>query len=265
MRQGFAAVTLFAAACQQQTQAPTKSAEATFDGAQVTDAAAVRAHGERLTWTLGCRGCHGPQLQGHRFYERYASNLTREIPNYSGVQIERLLRTGVPRDGRELWGMPSEIFQHLSAADMKAVIADLRSVPPGGKPTQPPLPWQKEEKDLIAKGLIKPAAEEVRENKMIGPVDLGQQYVLGRYITRVTCAECHGPELKGSPLGPTPNLIVAGGYSRAEFETLMTNGIPTGGRKLDLMHDVAVERFSHFTHHERDAIYAYLKARADQP
>ena len=42
----------------------------------------------------------------------------------------------------------------------------------------------------------------------------------------------------------------------------MTSGIPTGGRKLDLMHDVAVERFGHFHHHERDAIYAYLKARA---
>ena len=69
--------------------------------------------------------------------------------------------------------MPSEIFQHSSAADMKALIADLRSVPPGGKPTQPPLPWQKEEKDLIAKGLIKPAAEEVRENKLVGTVDLG--------------------------------------------------------------------------------------------
>lgn len=259
------ALALLGAACQQQPKAPPKPPEVAFDGAHVTDAAALRAHGERLTWTLGCRGCHGPQLQGHRFYERYASNLTREIPKYSDAQIERLLRTGVPRDGRELWGMPSEIFQHLSAPDLKAVIADLRSVPPGGKPTELPRPWEKEEKDLIAKGLIKPAADEVRDKKALGPVDLGQQYALGRYITRVTCAECHGPELKGSPLGPTPNLIVAGGYSRAEFETLMTKGIPTGGRKLDLMHDVAIERFVHFTHHERDAIYAYLKARAEQP
>jgi mono/diheme cytochrome c family protein len=161
--------------------------------------------------------------------------------------------------------MPSSIFQHLSIADLKAVIADLRTLQPGGTPTQPPLPWQKEERDLIAKGLIKPEPDEVRADKPLGPVDLGERYALGRYITRVTCAECHGSELKGSPLGPTPNLIVAGGYSRAEFETLMTKGIPTGGRKLDLMHDVAIERFGHFTRHERDALYAYLKARAEQP
>jgi cytochrome c553 len=264
MRNWVAAAALLASACQQQAKMPAKPAEVTFDGAQVTDAAAVRAHGERLSWMLGCRGCHGPELQGHRFYERYASNLTRELPNYSDAQIERLLRTGVPRDGRTLWGMPSEIFQHLSDTDMKTLIADLRSVHPGGKPTQPPLPWAKEEKDLIAKGEIKPAAVTVREEANLGPVDLGKDYALGRYITRVTCAECHGSELKGSPLGPTPNLVVAGGYSRAEFETLMTKGIPTGGRKLDLMHDVAVERFGHFTPHERDALYAYLKARAER-
>lgn len=266
MRLWIVGAALFAAACQQQqAKAPAKPAEVTFDGAQVTDAAVMRAQGERLSWMLGCRGCHGPELQGHRFYERYASNLTRELPNYSDVQIERLLRTGVPRDGRTLWGMPSEIFQHLGATDMKDLIADLRSLHPGGKPTQPPLPWEKEEKDLIAKGEIKPAVETVRDDAKLGPVDLGPEYALGRYITRVTCAECHGPELKGSPLGPTPNLIVAGGYSRAEFETLMTKGIPTGGRKLDLMHDVAVERFVHFTPHERDALYAYLKARAERP
>jgi hypothetical protein len=31
------------------------------------------------------------------------------------------------------------------------------------------------------------------------------------------------------------------------------------------MHDVAVERFDHFTPHERDALYMYLKARVEQP
>src|SRR4051812_19035625 len=119
---------LFGAACQQQPKQPAKPAELTFDGAQVTDAAAVRAHGERLSWTLGCRGCHRENLQGGYFFERYASNLTREVPKYSDAEIERVLRTGVPRDRSELWGMPSELFQHLSDADMKALIAYLRSV-----------------------------------------------------------------------------------------------------------------------------------------
>src|SRR6185503_4427176 len=103
MRNWAIAILLLVAGCRQQPQAPAKPPETTFDGAQVTDAAAQIAHGKRLSWTLGCRGCHGKDLQGHRFYERYASNLTRELPKYSDAEIEKLLRTGVPRDGRVLW------------------------------------------------------------------------------------------------------------------------------------------------------------------
>jgi len=258
---------LLLAGCQQQPTPAAKPAETSFDGADVTDAAAKIAHGERLTWTLGCRGCHREKLEGGEFYERYASNLTRELPKYSDAQIEKLLRTGVPRDGRELWGMPSEIFQHLSAADMRALIAELRTLKPGGKPTQPPKPWTKEGTDLIAKGEIKPVTVFVREQKNQLPIDLGPKHALGRYITSVTCAECHGPKLEGDKIAGIPNLVVAGGYSRAEFETLMTKGVPSGGRKLknQLMSEVARERFPHLTVHERDELYAYLKARAERP
>jgi mono/diheme cytochrome c family protein len=100
---------------------------------------------------------------------------------------------------------------------------------------------------------------------MKGPVELGAQHALGRYIARVTCAECHGPELKGNE-GDTPDLTVAGGYTREEFERLVTEGVPSGGRKLKpLMELVAKERFARMTRHERDALHAYLKARAEQP
>jgi len=263
------AATLLLTACQQQAKAPEKPLQIAFDGADATDAAALRAHGERVSWTLGCRGCHREKLEGGSFYERYASNLSRDLPAYSNAEIERVLRTGVPRDGRELWGMPSEIFQHLSDADMKALIADLRSAKPGGKPTQPPKPWEADAKEMIAKGEIKTAKDTVLQDKGKAPVDLGPKYALGRYITRVTCAECHGADLTGAPggkPGEPPNLVVAGGYTRAEFETLMTKGLPSGGRKLknELMGEVARERFTHFTPHERDAIYAYLKARAEK-
>lgn len=252
-------------ACQQQPKPPQKAAEITFDGAQVTNAAAKLAHGERLSWTLGCRGCHREKLEGGEFYERYASNLTRELPKYSDPEIERLLRTGVPRDGRELWGMPSEIFQHLSDADMKALIAELRTLKPGGKPTQPPKPWTKEATDLMAKGELKPAPVFVREAKNVYPADVGPNHALGRYITSVTCAECHGPELKGHEKF-TPDLVAAGAYSREQFETLMTKGIAADRRKLKdpLMGEVARERFTHFTPHERNELYAYLKARAEK-
>jgi len=269
MRNLSLAVLLFAVACRQQPTPQPKPSEITFEGAQVINAAALVAHGERISWALGCRGCHGDKLEGGPFYERYASNLTRELPKYSDAEIERVLRTGVPRDGRELWGMPSEIFQHLSAADMRALIADLRSTKPLGPPTQPPKPWAADAKAMIAKGDLKSAKDTVTQDKSLAPVNLGPKYSLGRYITRVTCAECHGPRLEGDPSakpGEPPNLVVAGAYTRAEFETLMTKGIPSGGRKLKnpLMGEVARERFARFTPRERDAIYEYLKARAEQ-
>jgi len=244
---------------------PLKSATISFEGADYKDDAAKLVHGERLTHILGCRGCHGGTLQGQRFYERYASNLTRELPKYSDAQIERLLRTGVPIDGREMWAMPSEIFQHVGAEDMTALIAYLRALHPVGTPTQRPLPWTQGSKDEIAKGNFKPTAVFVREQKSLTPVDLGPEYALGRYITTVTCAECHGPQLKGFE-NFSPDLIIAGGYTRDEFEQLITQGTPSGGRKLknELMADVAKGRFSQLTPHERDALFAYLKARAER-
>ena len=142
----------------------------------------------------------------------------------------------------------------------------MRTLAPAGPPTGKPLPFEPETKKLIAAGELMAAAAAVQKNRNIRPTDLGDPHLLGRYITEVTCAECHGPKLEGHP-GDTPNLIIAGTYNRAEFETLMTKGIPSGGRKLknELMGEVARNRFSHLTPHERDALYAYLKARAEQP
>lgn len=260
---------LLLAACQQQPKPAAKPAEITFDGAQVTDAAAKVAHGERLTHVLGCTGCHNKGLVGDRFYELYASNLTRELPKYSDDQFDRLLRQGERPNGKDLDAMPSEIFQHLSDTDTADLLAYLRTLRPQGIPTQPRLPFTAETKKLIAAGVLKPAAQMVAQTKTIAPVDLGPRYALGRYITMVTCAECHGPDLKGDPQGgkgAPPDLIVAGGYSRAEFERLITQGIPTGNRKLrEMMSGVARTRFAHLTPHERDELYAYLKARAERP
>lgn len=264
----WAIAALLLAACQQQPKAPAKPAEITFDGAQVTDAAARIAHGERLTHVLGCTGCHNKGLVGDRFYELYASNLTREIPKYSDAQFDRLLRHGERPNGKDLDAMPSEVFQHLSDTDTADLLAYLRTLRPHGIPTQPALPNTEETKKLIAAGELKPAAEWVRLLKDKTPVDLGPRYALGRYITMVTCAECHGSELNGDPHpspGAPPNLIVAGGYSRSEFERLITQGVPTGNRKLrEMMSGVAQRRFSHLTPHERDELYAYLKARAEK-
>ena len=262
------------AACQQQSKPPARPAQITFDGALTADKAAQIRHGERLIHALGCTGCHGKQLEGTfltkdepQYGPLYASNLSVEVPEYSDAEIDGIIRKGVHPERKTVWAMPSQIFQHLSDADMAALTAFLRTLKPVGKKLPPPQ-FSKTDKEEIASGKYKPSDQLVRETKGVAPIDLGPQYALGRYITEVTCAECHGPKLEGNPdapMGRIPNLAVAGGYTRAEFENLMLNGVATGNRKINpIMAGVARTRFSHFTPHERDALYAYLKARADK-
>jgi cytochrome c553 len=247
----------------------------TFDGAVTSDKAALVKHGQRLIHVLGCTGCHGKQLEGTfltkdepQYGPLYASNLTVEVPEYSDAQLDGIIRHGTHPERKTVWGMPSDIFQHLSDPDFTSLVAYLRTLKPVGTKLPPPQ-FSKLDKEEIASGKFEPAAKLVRETARQLPVDLGAQHALGRYITEVTCAECHGPRLEGNPeapMGKIPNLVVAGGYSRAEFERLMMQGIAVGNRKINpIMSGVAVTRFSHFTPHERDALYGYLKARAERP
>ncbi|HET7576279.1 MAG TPA: c-type cytochrome [Sphingomicrobium sp.] len=275
MRSWSAAILLLAAACQQQPKASAKPAEITFDGAHVRNAAALRAHGERLTHVLGCTSCHGAHLGGEQFEPEakqygpiWASNLTVEVPEYSDTQLDGIIRHGTHPERKSVWVMPSETFQHLGDSDYRALVAYLRSLKPVGAKTPPPQFSAVDRKD-IASGEYKPAAQLVSETAKQVPVDLGCRHALGRYITEVTCAECHGAKLDGDKSGrpgEPPDLIVAGGYTRDEFERLMTKGIPTGNRKIrEMMSGVAKYRFAYLTPHERDALYAYLKARAERP
>jgi len=118
----------------------------------------------------------------------------------------------------------------------------------------------------IASGEARPAATLVRELRATLPVNAGPRYALGRYITTVTCAECHGHRLEGhrTEEGSTPDLMIVSAYSREEFERLITRGEAKDGRRIaELMVGVARGRFSHLTQGERDALYAYLRARAE--
>ena len=249
------------------------SAPVTFDGALTGDKVALIRHGDRLADVLGCRGCHGKNLQGTFFTKDepqygplYASNLTVAVAQYSDAQLDGIIRHGTHPERKTVWGMPSQIFQNLSDADFTALLAYLRTFKPQG--AKLPLPqFSAHDRKDIAAGRYKPAVEMVADFKRAQPVDLGPKYALGRYITTVSCEECHGSDLNGDSSGgaKVPNLIVAGGYSRADFERLTTAGFPAGGRKLNrMMYYVAVGRLSHLTPHERDALYAYLKARAEK-
>jgi cytochrome c553 len=228
-------------------------------------------HGRRLARVLGCEGCHGADLQGRHWDEdadfaiSFASNLTRALPAYSDAQIERALREGVRPDGSALWGMPSEIFTHLDAADMEALIAHLRTLRPAGAVHPRPVFGAGARREIAA-GSFKPAPQLAREGREVRPAALDGRHELARYMTRATCGECHGLALTGHGVAPerTPDLAVAGAYTRARFRRLMRTGGPLDGRRLRLTGEVARGRFAHLTDREVDAIYDCLVARARQ-
>ena len=243
----------------------------TFDGA-TGDVAAIRAHGERLSHILGCRGCHDANLQGRLFNDDqpamgklYASNLTRVLPTMSDEQLKHLLRDGVHPTRGDLWIMPSEVFQRLSQPDLDALIAHLRTLKPVGEPTLLPA-WSAKARAEIASGKMRPVATYVADYKAKTPPDLGSKYAFGRYLASATCSECHGADLTGVidlvPGITTPDLDIAGTYSDAELATLLTTGKGRTPRDLGLMTLVGKGHFAFLTSRERSAIIAYVKARA---
>jgi cytochrome c553 len=245
-------------------------AQLSFEGADYKDDAAKIAHGERMSWMLGCKSCHGENFEGKNvtadnpdFGDMNAPNITLLLAKYTDVDLDRLIRHGVPKDGRDFWFMPPENFQYVSDADFAALVAYLRTFKSSGKQL-PPIRKGPEFDRLVKEGEIEPAVSLVARFQRETPVGLGEKHRLGRYIAMTTCTECHNSKLQGYK-DFTPNLDIAGAYDAPELERLLTTGEGKTKKDLGLMTETAQHRFSKFTPRERAAIVSYIKARADRP
>jgi len=239
-----------------------------FEGAGSKDAAARIAHGRRLADVLDCTGCHGANLQGTDLAEKpedgamYAPNVTLLLAKYSDAEFDRLIRHGEPKDGREFWFMPVESFQFLSDADLAALIAYLRTIKPAGK-ALPPFRFNRVEQRDVDRGLLGNAQAQIRKYRDDPPVDMGNEHAWGRYMVRTTCTACHNNALQGWT-DFTPDLDIAGAYSPAELDTLLTTGKGKSKPDLGMMSEMGRRVFSRLTPRERQAIIAYVKARANR-
>jgi len=231
-----------------------------------TDSAAI-AEGERLARTRGCyNGCHGEAAEGGLFIEDRllgsidAPDLTRAVRALTDEQLVRVIRHGVRADGSSVFVMPSADFYHLSDEDLGAIVAFLRSLPPTDGPETSvrlgPLG-----RLLFVMGEFQPAAAVIEHDApRVDPGDGSDPLLVGEYLARTTCAECHGRNFEGNPGPPeaTPNLRITAAYTPEQFRTLMRSGEPLDGRDLRLMDDMSVKRFSYFTDAEVDGLYAFL-------
>jgi mono/diheme cytochrome c family protein len=234
------------------------------------------ARGEYLVnSTAGCFGCHGDGGKGQSFSDGLpfgtlaAPNLTSGRGGIGGAMTDadwnRAIRHGIGHDGRVLLIMPSEHFSHMSDADLGAVVAYVKSLPPVDnlEPTRNlALPAY-----LFVGAGIFPTAAELIDHSAPHPAlqTPAETADYGSYIVELAaCRDCHGPNLagqtggaNGAPAGPnlTPTGEV-GAWAQEQFITTIRTGVNPAGRQLS--DDMPWKVFKNMTDTDLGALYAYL-------
>lgn len=230
------------------------------------------ADAERQARTLGCYSCHGEGMRGNKMFDEpkigtiWASNLTRVAERATDEQLARAIRQGIGADGRPLFVMQSEVFQHLTDAETAALVSLIRALPKGGAET-PPNRYGPVGRLGLALGKFRTAPEVVAEYATREPRRLGKDYDAGHRLAVIKCSGCHGADLGGreiKPDEPAPDLTMAGAYDLPAFKRLMRTGVPAGGQKLKLMATIARSDLRYLTDAEIEQLHAYLVQRAQK-
>jgi mono/diheme cytochrome c family protein len=235
-----------------------------------SDAASL-ARGAHLVTVLGCPACHGKDLGGKVFFDEpgvarlVASNLTSGLggvgTEYSDAELARALRYGVRRTGHALFVMPTPEFHSLADADLGAVIAHLRRVPPVASSVPPTrIKWLG--RIGIATGKYLPSRELLHlaaPRPDVPPTGVTVEH--GRYLAHAICTECHSPEGEVTPVaqGEPPHMNVLGGYEVAALTRAVREGIAQDGRKLAPM--MWPGRLGALTDEEVAALHLYFRSR----
>lgn len=169
--------------------------------------------GRYLFASRGCVDCHGADGAGRTFVDD-GKGLRIKGPNispgpgsvvarYRNEDWVRAIRHGVAPSGRPLMVMPSEDYNRFTDADLGALVAYARALPPAagdGAVVQLPLPARV----LYGFGVIQDAAAKIDHAlPPAQPVAEGVTVAHGAYVANM-CLGCHGPGLAGGriPGGP---------------------------------------------------------------
>jgi mono/diheme cytochrome c family protein len=176
-----------------------------------TDAASIE-RGRYLYTSRGCVACHGADGGGRRFVEdgglllagpQIAAGAADAAAAYTPLDWVRTIRHGVKPDGRPLQVMPSQDYNRLTDADLGAIVAYVKQLPPvAGSPAvlklPPPL------RVAYAFGVIRDAAEQI-DHALPPPAPVREALSIehGRYVAAM-CIGCHGPTLSGGKIPGAP-------------------------------------------------------------
>lgn len=208
-----------------------------------TDKTAI-ARGKHLTESVGkCQACHGDNYAGKVvmdapvFVNLTSSNLTSGKGGIGGEYSDedwiRSIRYGVGRSGKSLMFMPSEAYTHFNDADLGAVIAYLKTLPPADlavKPARSVGPIGRMV-SLVSDFALLPASM-IDRGARPAPVPEGVTREYGKYLSQVGgCTGCHGASLlggRGPGDGPKAGNLTPGGniakWTESDFMTALRTG-----------------------------------------
>jgi cytochrome c553 len=245
----------------QRRNAPSETVSVPLDVASIQ-------HGQHIAGAIAvCTRCHAPNLGGAVIQDNAMARVVAPNLTSGGVggtlsdaDLARAIRHGVDPAGRPLWMMPSDDYSQLSDADMSALIAYLRSLPPIST-TLPSSEIRPLGRLLLATGQLPLLSQEAVEPPLAPAVDTTPAY--GQYLVTIArCARCHGPGLAGGTVPGTrtraPNLTSAGlgDWSEADFVRAMRSGRRPDGSQLD--ESMPWQYYAQMSDLELRAIWEYL-------
>jgi mono/diheme cytochrome c family protein len=236
--------------------------------------------GEHLTRArYGCTNCHGDDLAGGVMVDNVAlgmiqaPNLTNgfggRVARYTMSDWDRLVRHGVKPNGTPAV-MPADDYRAMTDRELSDIVLYIRSRPPVSAEVPAPR-FGPVARLIIALGRFRLTAETFPDHMGTHPKvppDVTDPVAFGAHMAQV-CRGCHRDNLAGGPMpfGPPTWPSAANltqheqglrGWSYADFDRAMTQGISKGGRPLRAPMTMVLAQGRALTEAERQALWGYL-------
>ena len=244
------------------------------------EAQAIERGRHLLESRYACSDCHGGDFGGGVMIDAFpigtllGPNITTGAGSrtieYSSVDWDRAVRHGILPDGRPAI-MPSTEFRSMSDQELSDIVTYIRSQPSVEEETQPPAlgPLGKV---LVATGEFPFSADILVDltDHLEFPPMTEVSLDFGAHLA-APCVGCHGPALSGGPIpGGDPSWVPArnltpsedgmAGWSFADFEGAMRDGMRPDGTPLQMPMTLALPYTTNLTGVEMEALWMYLSS-----
>ena len=235
--------------------------------------------GKYLFESRGCSECHGKDGSGRVVVDEPGGIHVRSpditsakvsmVANYTEADWVRAIRHGVDPAGRALLIMPSEDYNRLTDGDLAALVAYIRSLPPGrGALAEVRLPMVV--RAMYGAGVFKDSSEKIDHRlPPAQPIAVGETPEHGGYVATM-CAGCHGHALSGGRIPASPpdwppasNLTPGEGtvmdrYAAVEpFAVMLKSGKRPDGTAVSKV--MPFETLANLNDTDVKALHAYLR------